>query len=108
MELKEQTEFIKILDRNGFFAYKVNASRKGVPDIEAVKDKVSRHFEAKSLGGSTSRQQKRLLLEVYLHPYAVMKVEGKFFVWGEPFEIHKKEDKIIFAGSLRSFLNMED
>jgi len=104
MELREQTEFIKILERNGFFAYKVKASKPGVPDIEGVKNKVCHHFEAKRIDGVLSNKQKFHLKNTYENPHIVMKINGKFHIWGDWFETNVLETKIIFIGSIKDYL----
>ena len=104
MELKEQSEFIKVLKRSNIFSYKVKASEPGIPDIEGIRDFIVMHFESKKIDGVLSDKQKYHLKYTYPNPYIVMKILGEFHIWGEPFDIHEKETKIKFIGSIKDYL----
>jgi len=99
-ELKEQSEFLKLLKRNGFDAYKIKASRKGVPDLEAIRLGTLYKFEQKAVGGVLSQQQKAYF-KIYKLTYLVIKKDGIFWYYGDT-KIHfnKLEKKIKYGGQL--------
>jgi len=80
-ELREQSEFIKILKANHFDAYKIKASKRGVPDIEAIKDGVIYKFEVKAVGGVLSPMQLDFFKK-YKNTFLVIKTKGVFEITG--------------------------
>ena len=103
-ELKEQSEFIKVLKSLGLKAYKVNASVKGVPDIEAFlpDSNIIYKFEVKAKGGRLSEAQKEYY-KSYHQTYIVIKENGKFNIslntLGGSFPFRHK--RIVFKEALK-------
>lgn len=102
-ELKEQTEFVKLLNRNGHNAYKVYASKAGVPDIESIYGMTIYKFEQKTKEGVLSPQQKKFF-KGYELCYVVKKIKSVFYYYG-PREIplQSMETRIKYGGSHEAF-----
>jgi len=98
-ELLDQSKFIKLLSRNGFLAYKVTASKAGVPDIEAIKNGIIYKFESKTISGKMSNKQ-REYFKIYHLCYLVIKVKDLYWYYGpEELNLDNRETKLIHGGT---------
>lgn len=95
-ELREQSEFMRLLTLDGWYCYKVKASRKGVPDIEGIKNDVSVKFESKAEGGVLSPMQIRFR-RIYSNTYLVIK-KGRIFKYYGKSDLKIKSNRVLYGG----------
>ena len=97
-ELREQSQFMKLLAKEGFYCYKVKASKAGVPDIDAIRNDIIYKFEAKAKGGKLSELQKRFR-GIYSLTYTVEKNGKEFHYWGKK-PVSLKNSNIVYKGEI--------